>query len=82
MKPVSFQHFQMEFVLPPLPAYLISIILYQEDWIYLAGGIGSDKKTKSSYYKVNMMTGEVKSLRDLRQRCRHGTIVPTFTALG
>lgn len=68
----------MEFVLP-VPECRASPILYLEDCVHLAGGWGADEKVKSSFYKMNLLTGEVSILRDLRKQCGHGIIVPPRT---
>lgn len=73
-----FLYSQMDYLLP-VPKYWITTVMCFDDWVYLAGGYGSNHQLTTSFHKINLVTGEVEALPNLRNKCRHGILVPAFT---
>lgn len=58
----------MIFVLP-VPRFQLSCALADGDWVYFAGGMGTDFKAVHDFLKLNVNTGDVVKLEDLRNPC-------------
>lgn len=56
----------MEFRIP-VPRYWFSPGFADGDWIYLAGGFESSKDTVNAFEKINVTTGDVVKLMELRR---------------
>lgn len=65
---MSFLYFQLEFVLP-VPRFQFSCSFTDGDWVFVAGGMGTDFKAVDTFVKLNVITGEAVNLEGLRRAC-------------